>query len=182
MSECYQPQVQSPALEDMEKYVSDLAIENFKHGLNCCESVFNALQRAGCLKDVPAESVAMCVGFGGGVGLSGCMCGALSGAIMANGAVYGRKDPYAVPEEVRAPQIAERYYMRFNNLIHDFTEAYGSPLCKEICSKFDSFQSRERKVGCLKMIGGAAAMAYRYLQISQEEAEKLPYCENLAGK
>ena len=87
MSECYQPQVQSPALEDMEKYVSDLAIENFKHGLNCCESVFNALQRAGCLKDVPAESVAMCVGFGGGVGLSGCMCGALSGAIMANGAV-----------------------------------------------------------------------------------------------
>ena len=34
----------------------------------------------------------MVLGFGGGVGLSGCICGALSAAIIANGAKYGRKD------------------------------------------------------------------------------------------
>lgn len=168
--------------ENMEEYVQGLAIENFKNGLNCCESVFNALQRAGCLEGVAPESVAMCLGFGGGVGLSGCMCGALSAAVMANGAVYGRKDPYAVPDEERAPEIAQRYYMRYNNLIHDFKERYGSALCQEICGKFESFQSKERKVGCLKMIGGTAALAYRYLQMPQEEAEHLPYQENLAGK
>ena len=168
--------------KNMETLVSDYAIENFKSGLNCAESVYNALQRAGALEGVPAESVAMCLGFGGGVGLSGCICGALAASIIANGAKYGRPDPYAVPAEVRAGEIAERYYARYNNLIHDFTEAYGSPLCKEICGKFEDFHGKDRKVGCLKMIGGTAKLALRYLQMPQEEAEKLPYQENLAGK
>ena len=166
--------------KDIYKEVSDLAIENFKHGLNCAESVYNALVRAGVL-DADPETVSMCIGFGGGVGLSGCICGALAASIIANGAKYGRKDPYAVPEEVRGSEIAARYYRRYNNLIHDFTEAYGSPLCKDICGKFEDFHSKERKVGCLKMIGGTAALACRYLQMSQEESEALPYQENLAG-
>lgn len=36
--------------QDMRKLVSDLAIENFKKGLNCCECVYDALIRAGALK------------------------------------------------------------------------------------------------------------------------------------
>lgn len=166
--------------KDIYQVVSDYAIENFKNGLNCAESVYHALIRAGVL-DADPETVAMCLGFGGGVGLSGCICGALAAAVMANGAKYGRKDPYAVPAEVRGSEIAARYYRRYNNLIHDFTEAYGSPLCKDICGKFEDFHSRERKVGCLKMIGGTAALACRYLEMSQEESEALPYQENLAG-
>jgi C_GCAxxG_C_C family probable redox protein len=167
--------------DDMSKLVSNYAIENFKNGLNCSESVYNALIRAGAL-DAPPETVAMCVGFGGGVGLSGCMCGALAASILANGAKYGRKDPYSVDAEVRGSEIADKYYSRYNNLIHDFTEKYGSPLCNDICSKFGVFHSHERKVGCLKMIGGTAALAYQYLQIAQEEAEKMPYKENLGGR
>lgn len=166
---------------DLSKLVSDYAIENFRHGLNCAESVYNALLRAGALEGVDPDTAAMVLGFGGGVGLSGCICGALAGAIIANGAKYGRKDPYSVPEEIRGSEIAARYYRRYNNLIHDFTELYGSPLCKEITGKFDEWDSKERKVGCLKMIGGTAALAYRYLQISQEESEKMEYQENLAG-
>ena len=169
-------------MTDMEKLASDYAIENFKSGLNCAESVYNALLRVGALEGVPPTTVSMCIGFGGGVGLSGCICGALAAGVVANGAKYGRKDPYSVPAEVRGSEIAEKYYSRYNNLIHDFTEAYGSPLCKEICGKFKDFHSKERKVSCLKMIGGAAALAYRYLQMSQEETEKLPYRENLAGQ
>lgn len=165
---------------EMCELASQYAIENFKHGLNCAESVYNALVRAGAL-DVSPETVAMCLGFGGGVGLSGCICGALAASVIANGAKYGRKDPYSVPEDVRGSEIAARYYRRYNNLIHDFTEAYGSPLCKDICGKYAEFSSKERKVGCLKMIGGTAALACRYLQMSQEESEALPYQENLAG-
>ena len=168
--------------EDLCKLASDYAIENFKGGLNCAESVYNALLRAGALEGVDPATVSMLIGFGGGVGLSGCICGALAAGVAANGAKYGRKDPYAVPAEVRGAEIAEKYYSRYNNLIHDFTETYGSPLCKDICGKYEEFHSKERKVGCLKMIGGAAALACRYLQMPQEEAEMLPYQENLAGK
>lgn len=162
----------------MGQLASDYAIENFKHGLNCAESVYNALVRAGAL-DVPPETVAMVLGFGGGVGLSGCICGALAASIVANGAKYGRKDPYAVPAEVRGSEIAEKYYPRYNNLIHDFTQDNGSPLCKDICAKYGDFHSKERKVGCMKMIGRTAELACRYLEISKEEAEKLPYQERL---
>ncbi len=162
--------------EATEKLVSDLAIGNYKNGLNCCESVFNALLRAGALPDTDPRSQAMCLGFGGGIGLSGYVCGALSGAVMANGAKYGRPDPYAVePEEKRMKEISQRLYMRYNNMICDFIEENGSALCIELCGKYEDPRSRERKVGCLKLIGKTAAMAYRYLQVTEEEAEKLPY-------
>ena len=71
--------------KDICKLASDYAIENFKNGLNCAESVYNALIRAGAL-DADPETVAMCLGFGGGVGLSGCICGALAASVIANGA------------------------------------------------------------------------------------------------
>ena len=40
--------------KDMGTVVSDYAIENFKNGLNCAESVMDALVRSGALKDSPA--------------------------------------------------------------------------------------------------------------------------------
>ena len=39
--------------KDMGTVVSDYAIENFKNGLNCAESVMDALVRSGALKDSP---------------------------------------------------------------------------------------------------------------------------------
>lgn len=168
--------------EELCKLASDYAIENFKSGLNCAESVYNALLRAGVLEGVDPATISMVIGFGGGVGLSGCICGALAAGVAANGAIHGRKDPYAVPAEVRGAEIAEKYYSRYNNLIHDFTEAYGSPLCGEICGKYEDFHGRDRKVGCMKMVGGAAALACRYVLMDQEEAEKLPYRENIGGR
>lgn len=99
--------------ERREKVVS-LAIENFKSGLNCAECVYDALIRAGELKAFP-ETRAMAIGFGGGIGLSGFTCGALSAAVMANGAVYGRPDPWSVDPEVRGHEISEKYYRRYNH-------------------------------------------------------------------
>lgn len=87
--------------KDMGTVVSDYAIENFKNGLNCAESVMDALVRSGALKDSP-EIVGLCTGFGGGIGLAGYACGALSAAVMANSAVYGRPEPWKVDAEVGA--------------------------------------------------------------------------------
>lgn len=166
----------------ISQLASEYAIENYKNGLNCAESVYNALLRAGALRDVAPETVAMVIGFGGGVGLSGSICGALAASVVANGAKYGRPDPYAVPTEVRGSEIAKKYYARYNNLICDFAEANGSPLCKEICGKYEDFHSKERKVGCLRMIGATAELACRYLEMTPEEAAKLPYRERVGEK
>ena len=53
--------------DDLSELVSKYAIENFKSGLNCAESVLEALIRAGVLP-MDKETVAMCTGFGGGIG------------------------------------------------------------------------------------------------------------------
>jgi hypothetical protein len=100
---------------------------------------------------------------------------------MACGAVYGRPDPWAVSEDSRMSEIAQKYYRRYNRLTHDFEEQFGSTDCAELCSRFEDFHCVERRKSCLKMIAASAKLAYDYLQMSQEEAFALPYGENLGG-
>lgn len=123
----------------------------------------------------------MCVGFGGGVGLTGHTCGALSGAVLSNGMVYGRKDPRTTPQEERGTEAAGKYYRRYNHIVHDFIKDNGSALCKEICQPFGDFHEKGRRVNFMKLIGRAAAEAYDYLQMDNETAFALPYGENMGG-
>lgn len=164
--------------QELSKVVSDYAIENYKNGLNCAESVFEALMRAGVLK-VDKDVLGMCTGFGGGIGLYGATCGALSAAVLANGAAFGRKDPYAVDAAVRGSEIAEKYYRRYNNLVREFVERNGCTSCEGISAQYDDWEGKERRKYCLKMIGATAELAYKYLTIPQEEAFKLPYGKNM---
>lgn len=166
--------------QDMEKLVNDYAIENFKKGLNCSEAVYEALMRAGVL-NVDKNTLALCTGFGGGIGQYGATCGALSAAVMANSAVFGRKNPYDSPDETRGTEIAQKYYRRYNNIAKDFAERNGDTSCRAICSKWEDWHCKERRVNCMKLVGAAAALAYRYLQIPQDEAFELPYGPNMGG-
>ena len=166
--------------KDLKTLVHDYAVENFKSGLNCAESVYDALLRSGALP-VPKETIAMCIGFGGGVGLSGSACGALAAAIMANGAVYGRTDPWSVPQDVRGKENIEKYYRRYNQMVREFIAENGSMTCREICAPFADWHGKERRQNCLRLVAAAASMAYEFLQMTQEEAFALPYGENIAG-
>ena len=167
--------------EEVRAAVRDCAFENFKSGLNCAESVYDALIRGGAL-DVAPETCAMVIGFGGGIGLCGYTCGALSAAIMANGAVYGRPDPWVVDPDIRGDEISEKYYRRYNNMVQDFIKAHGAVLCKDLCAPYDDWHSKERRKMCMKLTADAAVMAYDYLLISQDEAFMLPYAENMGGE
>ena len=164
--------------DDKRQLVNDLAFEDFKNGLNCAECVIDSLIRSGAL-DVDPNIRAMAIGFGGGIGMSGYTCGALSAAIMANGAVYGRPDPWEVDPEKRGDEISEKYYRRYNNMVHDFKEAHGAVLCKDLCGKYEDWHSVDRRKMCMKLIAKTAVMAYDYLQMSQEEAFNLPYNDNM---
>lgn len=167
---------------DLRELCGNLAVENFRNGLNCTESVYNALLRAGVLKGVDPATQSMCIGFGGGIGLSGHTCGALSAIIMANGAVYGRKDPYESPAETRASEISEKYYRRYNKIVHDFEGTFGSTSCEGLGAEFEDWHCKERRKKCMKLIANSAKMAYDYLQMSNEEAFSLPYGKNIGGK
>jgi len=170
----------SKSIEEVRTAVRDCAFENFKSGLNCAEAVYDALIRGGAL-DVSPKTRAMAIGFGGGIGLSGYTCGALSAAIMANGAVYGRPDPWEVDPDIRGAEIGEKYYRRYNNMVHDFIKAHGAVLCKDLCAPFEDWHSRERRKMCMKLAAAAAVMAYDYLLVTQDEAFILPYAENIGG-
>lgn len=166
--------------EEMLQLVSELAINNFKTGYNCTECVFLALIDAGAL-DIPRETVKMCIGFGGGIGCSGETCGALSGAVMANGAKYGRLGWETEDPMQRGMDVAEKYYRRYNAMVHEFAKANGAVTCKGISAPFGDWNCKDRKKYCMKMIGATAQMAYKYLQMGNDEAFKLPYGFNMHG-
>lgn len=168
-----------PNSEATPALVSDYAVENFKAGLNCAESVFDALVRAGALK-APEGAVAMCIGLGGGIGLSGHTCGALLAAVIANGAVHGRPDPWAVDPEERGREISAKYYRRYNRLTHEFAARNQGLTCAEISAPLGDWHGKERRKHCLKLIADTAVLALEYLNIPQEEAFALPYGDNIA--
>jgi len=69
--------------------IRDRARKNFSKGFNCAECVMEAVFEHADT-GLPKESLKMATGFGGGVGLYGDTCGAVTGAVMAVGAVHGR--------------------------------------------------------------------------------------------
>jgi C_GCAxxG_C_C family probable redox protein len=163
---------------DTRKEVVSCAIRNFKNGLNCAESTYDALLRTGALT-MPKETIAMCTGFGGGVGLTGYICGALSAAVMANSAKHGRFNPYDTEDEERRKETSSKYYRRYNRLVNEFKNENGAVNCADLCKNFRDFNSKERKTYCMKLVGKAAALAYDMLCVPQDEAFKLNYGENL---
>jgi len=77
---------------DQEAKIEEIkqrARKNFSLGYNCAECVTEAVLS---LVDtgLPQEVKKMATGFGGGVGLFGDTCGAITGAVLAVGAVHGR--------------------------------------------------------------------------------------------
>ncbi len=78
-------------MNQAEKIVSikDRARKNFSKGFNCAECVFEAVLEH-LETNLPKEVLKVATGFGGGVGLFGDTCGAISGAVLAVSAVHGR--------------------------------------------------------------------------------------------
>ena len=72
---------------DMEK-VKAYADEAFHSGYACSETVIDTFRKSLDL-DIPDEAIAMSSGFPWGLGGGGCICGALAGATMCLGYLYG---------------------------------------------------------------------------------------------
>lgn len=93
----------------------------------CAEAVLVTLNHAlgGGLDE--SQAVAMAAPFSAAMGESGCVCGALSGAVMAGGLFLGGDSPYRHRREMR--QCARQ--------LHDgFKLTHGATCCRVISQKF----------------------------------------------
>ena len=96
--------------------------------------------------DVPEEVIAMASGFPVGIGRSKCLCGAVSGGVMAIGLIFGRTVQ-------KAPQVEQT--LALSKELHDwFKEANGkNALCCRILTKEFDMGAGEHKEQCIRFTG-----------------------------
>jgi C_GCAxxG_C_C family probable redox protein len=102
--------------------MSDQAVQTFKEGFNCSQSLLSAFgERFGLERKLALK---LGSGFGGGIAAGGDICGALSGAIMALGLKYGSA-------EVDKTAKAEMY-RKTRLLEEEFKLRTGSLYCRDL--------------------------------------------------
>lgn len=100
----------------------ELALAEFAKGFNCAESVLLGIVEA-LEMDVPVVP-RIATGFGAGAAANGEICGALTGAIMALGLLYGRDEP--------DQEKKNALYEKVNIIVDSFKEEFGAVRCIEL--------------------------------------------------
>lgn len=123
----------------------------FKSGYNCAEAIFLTF-REYLAPEIDPQMVKLITGFGEGLGRAGCMCGALSGSVMALDMLKGRTDN----------QTSQLITAQYSKEFHDrFREKFGGTCCR-VLNKFP-FETRERAINCIKITANTAKLLMEYL-------------------
>ena len=124
------------------------AEELYRGGFFCSEAVVSSI-RSNFELDIPEEVIAMASGFPVGIGRSKCLCGAVSGGVMALGIFFGRTK--------QGDQKVEKN-LELSKELHDwFKQANGkNALCCRILTKGFDMASGEHKEQCIKFTGMVA--------------------------
>ena len=117
------------------------AVKNFQDGFNCSQAVCAAFaERAGADRDTALKVAA---GFGGGIGRTGNVCGAVTGAIMALGLKYGFT--------AGSPEAKSEMYARVQTFIQKFTERHDAQTCRELLGYDISIHEEHEKAKAEKL-------------------------------
>jgi C_GCAxxG_C_C family probable redox protein len=101
----------------------DKAIDIFKEGFNCAQSVLHAY--ADELHLNPDLALKIANGFGGGMGRMQEVCGAVSGGILVLGLLHGRGRQDGKDRQ-------EETYAEVRNLIASFIKDHGTVCCRDL--------------------------------------------------
>lgn len=102
---------------------SEDAVARFDSGLNCSQAVLAAFAADYGLEEQSACRVA--AGFGGGVGRTGGICGAVTGAIMVLGLAHCSIDH-------TDPIAKAQLYNRIQRFLEEFSRKTGALSCKDL--------------------------------------------------
>ena len=136
----------------------------FCEGYNCAQAVFAAFASEFGVDEKTAAKIAS--SFGGGMGGTRSVCGAVSGMLMAAGLLFGYDDPQA-KEEKRA------HYADVALLLERFREENGSVICAELLglgtvtkpiAPSDRTAEYYKKRPCAEMVACAARLLDEFLQ------------------
>lgn len=135
---------------DVQK-VRDDAEAYFQRGNYYCSEAIVASVRDNIAPDMPEALIAAASGFPVGVGRSKCMCGAVSGAVISLGYVFGRTEPSspADPKSVKTLELA-------NEVQQAFRDSHRV-LCCSVQTKGMDMASGEHKEQCVAFTGEMAA-------------------------
>jgi C_GCAxxG_C_C family probable redox protein len=132
----------------------------------CSESVLVVLNQAlgGGLKE--NQALAMAGPFAEGIGKSGCLCGALAGALLGVGLLLAQSNPIGRRKSVHAvsDQLIKRFKLRF-----------GASCCR-IISRKNSSKADPSFDRCAQQTAEAAAMAAALIL---EHRPELKHCADL---
>ncbi|MDP1857574.1 MAG: C-GCAxxG-C-C family protein [Gemmatimonadaceae bacterium] len=131
------------------------AYDRFIDGLSCTESIVET--SCGVLGIEAGPHVRMATGFRAGMAKSGCVCGALVGAVMAGGLVHGREDEAGSEADTLA--LSRRLHERF-------VGRFGTTCCRMLNG--DDFDSPEHDVRCAGITGKTMRMLAEELEWIQD--------------
>jgi len=133
------------------KKVREDAEEIFRlGGFYCSEAIISSI-RKNIDPDMPVELVSAGSGFPIGVGRSRCMCGAVSGAVVALGYFFGRTAP-STPTDPKSQKCLELA----NELQDSFRKNHQGVLCCHIHVKDLDVQNGEHRPQCIAFTGEMA--------------------------
>ena len=130
------------------KKIGKDAEELFRGGFFCSEALVSSI-RSNFELDIPEEVIAMASGFPVGIGRSKCLCGAVSGGVMALGLFFGRT--------VQGDPKVEKNLAVAKELHDYFKEASGkNSLCCRVLTKEFDMSKGEHKQQCVRFTGMVA--------------------------
>ncbi len=136
----------------METNLKDCALSYYSEGYSCSESVVLAAHKVGLIDD---NLVNVATGFSGGIS-SGCLCGAISGAVIVIGYLHGKN------KTNKARVLSKRFIEEFKN-IHKAT------CCRALTSGFKDFHSNERRAHCFNMVESSCIILDKILKEAKQE-------------
>ena len=140
------------------------AVELFKQGFNCAQSVVGAFCEEVGLDFETA--IKLSSSFGGGMGRLREVCGAVSGMFMIAGLKYGYSDP--LDKTAKA-----EHYQRIQELAKRFREENGSIVCRELLgldkrieSPVPDDRTKEyyQKRPCIELVAQAAEILDHFIE------------------
>lgn len=150
-----------------ESLYAKKAMDLFKEGYNCAQSVFLAFEDKYQIERNTALKLSS--SFGAGMGRLREVCGAVSGMFMVAGILYG----YEGAEDYEGKT---RHYERIQQLAKEFETRNGSIVCRELlglgAGKDVPVPERRteeyyKKRPCPELIGMAAAIMEQYIKEQQ---------------